>query len=69
MDIFHGIRPQFGSFIGVPHVWFAWKPVRCFDGRLVWFRKVYRQRCLIHGYLDNRGPDQWWMYAIAEVQP
>lgn len=54
--------PMFGSPIGPWHDWFAWKPVRTYDERLVWFRWVRRRNIQLHSYLPSRGPDRWWQY-------
>ena len=39
--------------------WFAWRPVRV-NGRLVWFKKIYR-RC-INTYVDH---DDWTRYEYG----
>ena len=58
---------EFGNPVAQPHTWFAWKPVRTWDRRWVWFKTV--RRCLIakHDYLH--GPDwEFWSYAYPPTQ-
>lgn len=62
-ELFAGTKPQFGDPVGDPHLWFAWKPVRTFDRRFVWLRKVYRQAVFKHQYLRG-GSDWWYRYAL-----
>jgi hypothetical protein len=57
-------RPLFGTPIGDWHRWFAWKPVRTWDHRLVWLRMVRRQSVQLKFYLHG-GPDWWWRYDIG----
>ncbi|WP_191057789.1 hypothetical protein [Geminicoccus harenae] len=57
-------RPRFGYPIAQWHRWLAWRPVKCWDGRIVWLRMVYRRRCQLYGYLSPSFPHQWWQYAI-----
>lgn len=53
---------QFADRVGPPRRWFAWRPVRTFDGCLVWLRVVVRFRMQTKEYLPwpHR---QWWAYA------
>lgn len=51
----------FADQIGPWHDWFAWFPVRTYDGKWVWLRTVRRCRAQTHAYLS--GPiQQWWVY-------
>lgn len=52
---------MFGAPIGPWHRWFAWRPIRTYDGRGMWLRRVERRRIQIHDYIA--APlDQWWQY-------
>jgi len=53
--------PRFGFPVAPWHWWFAWHPVRTFDGRLIWLRWVKRRLVQLHDHID-RGPDRWWQY-------
>jgi len=56
---------QFGSPVGPPHPWFAWRPVRLYYGKWVWMRVVIRLRIGKHDYLD--GPDwEFWSYSMEQ---
>ena len=56
-------KMMFGDPIGPWHDWFAWFPIRTFDQRFAWLRKV-RRRCIQkHQYLHG-GADFWWQYHI-----
>lgn len=54
-------RPMFGDPIGPWHRWFAWLPVRTYDGRRVWLRTIWRRGIQLHGHLP--GPGFWWQYS------
>ncbi len=54
--------PLFGRPIGPWRVWFAWKPIRTFDGELLWLRRVKRRRIQAHPHL-SLFDEQWWQYA------
>lgn len=55
----------FGSMMGKPFRWFAWRPVKLYYGRWVWARKVWKIRIQKHGYLDD--PDWgFWVYSDVE---
>jgi len=54
-------EPYFGDPIGPWHPWFAWRPVRTFDGRWTWLRTVKRRRIQLKPHLDG-GMPQWWQY-------
>ena len=42
--------------------WFAWRPVKTWNGQWAWLRKVQCSRVVKHDYLD--GPDwEFWSYA------
>lgn len=59
--------PMFGTPIGPWHEWFAWKPVRSFDGRFLFLQKIMRRRCQLHEYLDqSAGSRTWWQFATKE---
>jgi hypothetical protein len=53
--------PFFGLPVGDWHAWFAWKPVRTFDGRLCWLRWVKRRYIQKHACLSG-GPNFWWQF-------
>lgn len=57
-------KPMFGDPIGPWRPWFAWYPVRSYDGVLLWLCKVGRRRIQKHDYLIGGEPlAQWWQYA------
>lgn len=56
-------RPSFGDPVGPWRSWFAWKPVRSYDGVLLWLCRVGRRRIQKHDYLPG-GADFWWQYAV-----
>lgn len=58
-------EPLFGDPIAPWHKWFAWKPVMLWDGRVVWFRYVYRRLIQKHYWLDG-GSDFWWQYSMEK---
>lgn len=52
---------MFVAPVGPWHDWFAWRPIRTYDQRLVWFRRC-RRRCLqLHQHLDG-APQFSWQY-------
>jgi hypothetical protein len=53
--------PAFGAPVGEWTPWFAWYPVRTWDGRLIWLSYVYRQLVRRHSWVDF-GPVKWWQY-------
>ena len=58
-----GYGPVFGDWIGPPRQWWAWYPVRTFDGMLVWLRPVIRRRAQTK--LTLPGPTlHWWEYFL-----
>ena len=62
-------KMMFTSPVGEWHRWFAWKPVRTYDQRLVWLRIVGRRCMQKHQYLQG-GPDFSWQYALpAQITP
>lgn len=51
--------------VGPPRRWFAWRPVKTFDGCWVWLRFIVRFRMQKKEYLP--GSDYpWWAYAYPE---
>jgi len=60
--------PLFGEPIGPWHKWFAWRPVRTYDGRIVWGRYVLRRRIQKKLHL-HRGLEQWWQYLAILALP
>lgn len=44
----------------LPHLWFAWHPVKLDDGRWAWLQKVYRHREL--QYKPYEVAHRWWNY-------
>ena len=58
-------KPQFGFPVAAWHFWFAWFPIRTFDGRLTWLRRVKRRLIQKHDYL-NGGPTNWWQYSRSD---
>lgn len=46
------------------HRWFAWRPVRTWDGKFVWLRSTWRRLIQKYDHLDG-GLDFWWQYADA----
>jgi hypothetical protein len=61
-------EPLFGDPISDWLPWFAWKPVRTFDRRLVWLRWVCRRCIHKHEHLFG-GDDFWWQYALPAKDP
>jgi hypothetical protein len=53
-----GHKPMFGYPVGPWHWWFAWYPVRTWDGRMTWLRKVKRR--LVQKNLHLSGPPADW---------
>jgi hypothetical protein len=58
--------PCFGAPVGPWHRWFAWRPVRTFDMRLVWLRWVGRRCIQKHDYITGGG-DFWWQYSVLKA--
>jgi len=56
-------KPLFGTPIADWHTWFAWFPVKTWDYRIVWLKKVKRRRIQKHHYLTG-GEDSWWQYSL-----
>lgn len=45
------------------HDWFAWHPIKTWDGRCVWLKTVGRRRVFKKPFLD--GPHwEFWAYSI-----
>lgn len=42
--------------------WFAWHPVRCWDGRMMWLRFGYRRRMALKKDLIPIG-NEFWVYS------
>lgn len=61
-DPFRGTLLEFCDVLGAPETVFAWWPVRCFDGRVVWGKLVSRRLCLLKSHLQGPG-EPWWQYA------
>lgn len=52
----------FGVYVGPTTPWFAWRPVRLWDGRWTWLRHVYRRRVAKRCALP--GPHwEFWAYS------
>lgn len=62
------MKPMFGDPVGPWHQWFAWKPVRSYDQRLIWLRRCWRRTIQKHQYLYG-GADFWFQYSIEEPRP
>lgn len=63
-DPYRGTALVFADVLGDPEIVFAWRPRRCYDGRLAWLYPVWRRLCLIKPHLSNgRNDDSWWQYA------
>jgi len=54
-------KPLFGAPVSPWHWWFAWYPVKTWDGRYCWLVPVMRRRIQKHNYLDG-GPNDWMEY-------
>jgi hypothetical protein len=61
-ELLNGATPLFGAPVAEWHRWFAWRPVRTYDGRWSWLLFLYRRQIQKHQYLYG-GPDFWWQYA------
>lgn len=61
-------QPTFGEPITDWFRWFAWRPIHTLDRGWRWLRPVWRRRCLIHGYLDNRGQDMWFQHVVTRPE-
>jgi hypothetical protein len=59
-------QPMFGNAIADWHGWFAWKPVKTWDGRWRWLTIVERRRCQLKSYIFCPYPtlDQWWQHRV-----
>lgn len=58
--------PLFTAPVGPWHDWFAWRPVRTHDQRLVWLRWV-RRRPLVRTLIalgSTDGPDLLWQHYL-----
>ena len=55
--------PLFGSPVANWTPWFAWRPVRTYDGRRRLFWMVERRLIQKHQFLDG-GADFWWQYKV-----
>jgi len=56
---------MFGDPIAPWHLWFAWRPVKTWDGRWCWFSVTKRRMIQSHDYLS--GPSmRWWEYEIED---
>ena len=51
-------RYRFASPVGDWHLWFAWFPIKTWDKRIVWLRRVERRLLVKHSYLS--GPSSEW---------
>jgi len=61
-DPFKGTALLFSDIIGEPEPFFAWWPVRCYDGRWAWLCIAWRRLCLVKPIYS--GPDDpFWQYA------
>jgi len=58
-------KPQFGFIINGWHEWFAWYPVRTFDLRWVWLRKIYRAGVQRSDHI-NGGSAFWFIYSYGQ---
>lgn len=58
-------EPRWGFPVADWHEWFAWLPVRTFDGRWSWLIWVNRRLVQKYSYLDG-GSAQWWQYRRRE---
>ena len=54
--------PMFGEPISPWHWWLAWHPVRTWDHRWVWIRRIQRRLIQKHQYLSHGGNEHWWQY-------
>jgi hypothetical protein len=61
-DIPYAPRFMFASPAGPWMRFFAWKPRRMYDGRVLWLRYGWRRLVAIHSYLPNGG-DTFWCYT------
>jgi len=43
--------------------WFAWYPVKTWEGEWLWLRVIERRRMRLHSYLRPDAPFYWWQYA------
>jgi hypothetical protein len=57
-----GMRPMFGYIGGSWHQWFAWHPIITYDGRMIWLKRVWRNRAFPYEYCTNATP--WWWYQV-----
>jgi len=56
--------PLYGCPVAGWHRWWAWRPVRTYDGRWSWLITVDRRLIQKHQHLDGGG-DFWWQYRRA----
>lgn len=55
---------KFADRISPWHTWFAWYPVRTYDGRWRWLKRLRRARMQNHDYLSFVALEQWWAYRL-----
>ncbi len=56
------LEPLFGRPVAQFHKWFAWKPIRTYDGRWIWLQTIRRRLIQKHQHLYG-GADFWFQYA------
>lgn len=58
------LGPAFGDFVGPWFEWFAWRPIKTYNGRTAWLRKVWKRRVQAHDYLSGPNQGSWWWYCL-----
>jgi hypothetical protein len=57
----------FADPVGPAERWFAWRPVKLWNGRWTWMRNVWRQAMVVHDHLVPHGGDVFFAYSITDT--
>jgi hypothetical protein len=60
-------NPLFGVPVAPWHMWFAWRPVRTWDGQIIWMRWVWRRWIQKKLHLIG-ATTMWWQYATKDYK-
>ena len=62
--------PLFAFIVSGWHWWFAWRPVRTWDGRRIWLKKTWRRLAQKRNCLDGVAWQTWqYHYPCGYVDP
>lgn len=60
-------KPLFADPITDWMPWFAWRPVRTWEGEWVWWKWIERRLCQNHSWLYGPSAlDQWFQYQTPD---